>query len=259
MIKLAIAGACGRMGTAIYGLAQKNKNFQVTGLIESPRNALVGKKLGDITVQSDISKVVKDCDVVIDFTAPGSSLANVITIAKAKKAVVIGTTGFEERQREELVRIIKPIAAVISPNMSLGANLLFDFTERMAALLPGYDAEIVEIHHNLKKDAPSGTAKRLAESVKWGRKGEGRFVHGREGVTGERKAEEIGVMALRGGDVVGDHTVFFMGQGERVELIHRATSRDAFASGALTAAEWVVKQKPGLYDMRDVLGIRSRD
>jgi 4-hydroxy-tetrahydrodipicolinate reductase len=141
--------------------------------------------------------------------------------------------------------------------MSLSANVLFDVAERVARSLPGYDSEIVEIHHNMKKDSPSGTAQTLADSVRRGKNG-GTFIYGRHGLVGERKPEEIGVHAVRGGDVVGDHTVLFLGAGERIELVHRVTSRDAFAQGAVVAARWLVsnKKSAGLYDMRDVLGLK---
>ena len=253
MIRLGICGAGGRMGSAILSLAVKDKDIQVTGLVEAPGYPLVGKDVQGVALRGGLREVVDKCDVIIDFTSPASTLENAQVLARSGKALVVGTTGLQGKDRELFIQTVKAIPVVFSPNMSLGANLLFEYVEAMARLLPGYDAEIVEIHHNLKKDAPSGTAHRLAESVQRGKQG-GDFVYGRQGLVGERKPSEIGVHALRGGDVVGDHTVFFMGNGERVELIHRVTSREAFANGALTAAKWLGGKPAGLYDMRDVLG-----
>jgi 4-hydroxy-tetrahydrodipicolinate reductase len=209
----------------------------------------------------------------VDFTVVRSTADYRVQYASAltagKTAIVVCTwdgtaganakvyvNGIDGAKREELARTVKNIPVVLSPNMSLSANVLFDMVETLARALPGYDAEIFEIHHNKKKDAPSGTAKRLAESVKKGRAA-GEFVFGRSGLVGERTPQEIGVHALRGGDVVGDHTVFFIGNGERIELAHRVTSRNAFAAGALVAAKWLARQPAGLYDMRDVLGLKK--
>jgi 4-hydroxy-tetrahydrodipicolinate reductase len=171
--------------------------------------------------------------------------------------LVIGTTGIVGTQRDALAAAVKGIPCVLSSNMSLSANVLFDVAERVARALPGYDNEVVEIHHNQKKDSPSGTAQTLAEAVKRG-KGRGNFVYGRHGLVGARTSDEIGVHAVRGGDVVGDHTVLFLGVGERIELVHRVTSRDALAGGAIVAAKWLIQNKKpaGLYDMRDVLGLK---
>jgi 4-hydroxy-tetrahydrodipicolinate reductase len=252
MIRLAIVGM-GRMGQAILAQARKDKGLEAA--------VLVGRKAGRTPdgqeIVSDLGAALKAADVLIDFTGPEATLANAPAVAKAGKALVVGTTGLTGNLRERFVSAVKPIPCVLSSNMSLSANVMFDLAERVARSLPAYDAEVVEIHHNLKKDAPSGTAQTLAESVRKG-KGAGSFVHGRHGLVGERKKEEIGVHAVRGGDVVGDHTVLFLGQGERIELVHRVTSRDAFAQGALSAAKWLVSNKKpaGLYDMRDVLGLR---
>jgi 4-hydroxy-tetrahydrodipicolinate reductase len=249
MTKIVICGGAGRMGQAILALALKNKNLAVAGLVEAANHPLTGRLLNGVPVRTDLAAAARDADVVIDFTAPEST---------ARNAGIVGTTGLEGKLRQTFLRGVRKIPVVFSPNMSLGANVLFDAVERLARLLPAYDAEISEIHHNLKKDAPSGTARRLAESVVRARGKSAFLIFGRNGLVGARKPGEVGVHALRGGDVVGDHTVFFMGPGERVELTHRAASRDAFAAGALTAAQWVVRQKPGLYDMSDVLGLKLR-
>jgi 4-hydroxy-tetrahydrodipicolinate reductase len=255
MIKLAICGAGGRMGQAILSLALKDKSLSVSGLVERADSPLVGKKFQDIPVAGNLKDALKGADVVIDFTAAESTVKNAADVAAAGRALVVGTTGITGPLKETFLEGVKNIPVVFSPNMSLSANVMFDVAETVARLLPQYDAEVVEIHHSLKKDSPSGTAQRLAESVQKGR-GKGRFVYGRQGLVGERKAEEIGVHAVRGGDVVGDHTVFFMGAGERIELVHRVASREAFAAGALVAAKWLVGKPAGLYDMRDVLGLR---
>jgi 4-hydroxy-tetrahydrodipicolinate reductase len=259
MVKLAICGAGGRMGQAILAAASKNKNAQVTGLVEKAGCPMVGTTVNGVKVSQDLAAAAGQADVVIDFTSAEAALKNADVMARASKAYVVGTTGLAGPAREQFVAKVKKIPVVLSPNMSLSANVLFQFAEDLARLLPTYDAEVVEIHHNLKMDSPSGTAQRLAEAIAAGRgQGDpGRFVYGRHGLAGERQPAEVGVHAVRGGDVVGDHTVFFLGAGERIELVHRVTSREAFAQGALIAALWVARQKPGLYDMRDVLGLRK--
>lgn len=255
-LSLGILGAGGRMGRAIAALAAEDPALKITGLLEAHGSPNVGKTLHGVTITDRLPEVLNHAQVLVDFTAPPAALGHAAAAAAHGKPLVIGTTGIDGAKREELAASVKSIPVVLSPNMSLSANVLFDVVETLARALPGYDAEIFEIHHNKKKDAPSGTAKRLAESVKKGRAA-GEFVFGRSGLVGERKAQEIGVHALRGGDVVGDHTVFFIGNGERIELAHRVTSRDAFAGGALVAAKWVVGKPAGLYDMRDVLGLKK--
>jgi 4-hydroxy-tetrahydrodipicolinate reductase len=257
MIKLAICGAGGRMGRAVFDAASKAKGVQVSGLLEKAGSPHVGKTFNDIPITARLEDLLPCSDVFIDFTAPESTAQTAAALAAAGKALVVGTTGLTGPLLEKFNASVKNIPVVLSPNMSLSANVLFDVAERLARLLPDYDAEIVEIHHNLKKDAPSGTAKGLAEAIARGRDGKSKFVHGRDGLPGERKPEEIGVHAVRGGDVVGDHTALFLGRGERIELVHRVTSREAFAHGAVAAALWLAGKKPGLYDMRDVLGLKS--
>jgi len=253
MIKLVIIGAAGRMGQAIRTQALKDKDVQITGLVDrAPGRASDGAE-----VTADLNAVLKNADVLIDFTGPEAALANAPKIAKAGKALVVGTTGLTGEKRDAFIAAVQAIPCVLSSNMSLSANVMFDVAERVARALPDYNNEIVEIHHGLKKDSPSGTAQTLADAVKRG-KGAGKFVYGRHGLVGERSPEEIGIHAVRGGDVVGDHTVLFLGAGERIELVHRVTSREAFAAGALAAAKWLVQDKKpaGLYDMRDVLGLK---
>jgi len=259
MINLVICGAGGRMGQTLQALAGKSKEFSVMGLLEAKGHPLVGQDVHGIRVGTDLKKVLSSCEVVIDFTVPESTLKNASLVAESKKAYVVGTTGWSGNKRKVFVRLVSSIPVVFSPNMSLGANLLFEYSEALARVLPEYDVEITEVHHNLKKDSPSGTAQRLAEGVAKGHGRADQYVYGRHGILGSRKTGEIGIHSLRGGDAVGDHTVFFIGQGERIELTHRATSRDAFANGALTAAKWLVGREPGLYDMRDVLKDRTGD
>ena len=255
-LSIGILGAGGRMGQAIAALAAEDAGLSIGGLLEAHDSPNLGKTFYGVPVTDQLQDVLGKAQVFIDFTSPPAALGHATAIAAAGKPLVIGTTGIDGAKREELARTVKNIPVVVSPNMSLSANVLFDMVETLARALPGYDAEIFEIHHNKKKDAPSGTAKRLAESVKKGRAA-GEFVFGRSGLVGERTPQEIGVHALRGGDVVGDHTVFFIGNGERIELAHRVTSRNAFAAGALVAAKWLVRQPAGLYDMRDVLGLKK--
>jgi 4-hydroxy-tetrahydrodipicolinate reductase len=220
---------------------------------------LAGCKASEILISSDFETACADAEVLVDFTFHAATVEHARHAAELKKAMVIGTTGLSEDEEALLRTSAESIPIVYAPNMSMGINLLFLLVEQTAAALKdaGYDIEIVERHHRLKKDAPSGTALGLGRAAA---KGAGWdlddvAVHGREGHTGERTAEEIGFHAVRGGDIVGDHTVLFASEGECVELSHRATTRDTFAIGALRAAKWVVGQTPGLYSMQDVLGL----
>lgn len=245
MPKIIITGAKGQMGQAIAACARRQPQFQIVGQIDE----------GD-----DLRAVIDNGDVVIDFSFHSATAGIASICAEHKKALVIGTTGHSDQERAEITKHKSQIPIVLSSNYSTGVNTLFWLTRKAAEILgPGFDLEIVEMHHRLKKDAPSGTAKTLAEILAPVRKQQLREVirHGRSGITGERTSEEIGMHSLRGGDVVGDHTVIFATAGERVELTHKASSRDTFANGALRAAEWVLKQKPGLYDMQDVLGLKD--
>ena len=244
MTRLIIAGAKGRMGQALVRCAQS-----IPGLV--------------IVAQFDqgegLREFITHGDVVVDFTFHESTLPLAEICAAHKKAMVIGTTGHSETEQKELVQISSQIPMVWSSNFSTGVNTLFWLTRRAVEILgPDFDVEIVEMHHRLKKDAPSGTAKTLAKIVADARHQDaaGLLRHGREGLVGERTREEIGIHSLRGGDVVGDHTVVFAAAGERLELTHRASTRETFASGALRAAQWVVGKAPGIYDMQDVLGLR---
>lgn len=265
MTKIIVVGACGRMGSTIMRLAVEDGGFDLVGAIEREDSPYLGEdssrfggKKG-LLITSSLKDVAERDTVIIDFTHRESTLKNVL-VAKEKNApMVIGTTGFEKGHIEEIERFAKSgFPCVLSPNMSMGVNLLFKLVEEAARVLKDdYDVEILEIHHRMKKDAPSGTAIKLGQIIAktLGRDYEKVAVYERKGMTGERTKEEIGMQTLRAGDVVGEHTVIFGGMGERLELIHRAHSRENFARGALRAAKWV-KDKPfGLYSMKDVLNL----
>jgi 4-hydroxy-tetrahydrodipicolinate reductase len=267
-MKIAVSGAAGRMGKRILALSHDHPAVEITGALVAQGSPALGRDAGEyaglghigIPIVDDVEQVLSGCDVLVDFSAPAASVAHVKAAAAAGKAIVVGTTGFSDEQRKELAEVGAKTRFLIAPNMSMGVNLLFSLVERVArALGPEYDVEIVESHHKMKKDAPSGTADKLAQIISralqrdLGAVG----VYGRKGIVGERKPEEIGVMALRGGDIVGEHTVMFVTTGERLELIHRAHSRDAFAKGAVQAALWLVGQPNGMYDMQHVLGLKE--
>ena len=227
-----------------------------TGLLE-----MLGRKDGGPAISGDFKDVIDGADVVIDFTAPSASLEHFNLATDRGKAIVIGSTGFSKEQIAAIHGRSSEAHCVLAPNMSVGVNVMFKLAEEAAKVLGSdYDMEIVEIHHNKKKDAPSGTAARLAEicAQATNRELEKSAVYGRHGMVGERKPEEIGVVSLRAGDVVGEHTLIFGGPGERLEITHRAGSRKNFAMGATRAAGWIVNQKPGIYDMQDVLSLRER-
>jgi 4-hydroxy-tetrahydrodipicolinate reductase len=244
MTKIIITGSKGRMGRALIACATQHPEIEVVGQIDQ----------GD-----DLAAVLGKTNVVVDFSSHSATPGIAALCAENKKAMVIGTTGHSDEARTQIAQFTSRIPIVLSANFSTGVNALFWLTRKAAEILgPGFDLEIVEMHHRLKRDAPSGTARTLAEILAAARKQQLEKVarHGREGIVGERTSEEIGVHSVRGGDVVGDHTVIFATTGERLELTHKASSRDTFANGALRAAQWVIKQKPGLYDMQDVLGLK---
>lgn len=261
-----MAGALGRMGRTILGLAVKDKDFKITGALEQPGRSEIGADIGPflgssslgVALSSDKKAVLKNADVLIDFTHFSAAAENLAAAVRSGTGVVLGTTALPPAVLKKLRLASKKIPVVQSPNMSIGVNLLFRLAEIAARTLDeSYDMEMIEIHHRNKKDAPSGTAMKLLEVVA---KARGRnpakgTVFGREGDTGARPAGQIGSFALRGGDVVGDHTLYFFGDGERIELTHKASSREAFAKGALAAAKFIAKRKNGLYDMSQVLGI----
>jgi 4-hydroxy-tetrahydrodipicolinate reductase len=266
MIRVAVLGIGGRMGGRIATAVRAEPQLRLAAATERPDSPQIGRDAGivagtgeaGVPVSPSIEEALsRGVDVAIDFTAAEAALKHAKACARAKVALVIGTTGFSPAQKAELADAAKEIPLVLSPNMSVGVNVLFRLVADAArALGPAYEVEIVEMHHRAKKDAPSGTALKLAEAAAGGldldlqKAG----VYSRHGDTGERRAGTIGIQALRGGDVVGDHTVYFLADGERIELTHRATSRDNFARGAIRAAKFVVGKPAGLYDLQDVLG-----
>lgn len=267
MIKTIVCGAAGKMGRRICALVAEDSGVELVGAVEAKTSPTIGQDIGvvigvqpvGVSVNDDLKKVIDYGDVVIDFTAAGATLEHVRIAAEGKTPIVIGTTGLSSSQIGDIKKFSAVIPVVLAPNMSLGVNVLFKLVEEVSKTLGGdYDIEIVEMHHRFKVDAPSGTALKLAELAAKGLgvKLEEAGVFGRKGLIGERKPKEIGVMTLRGGDVVGEHTVIFAGLGERIELTHRASSRDTFARGALRAAKWVVDKLPSLYSMQDVLGLK---
>ena len=244
MTKVLINGYKGRMGQALLACAARLPDIQIVGQVDQ----------GD-----DLRPVLPKCDVVIEFSFHSVTPAVASLCAEYGKALVIGTTGHSDAEKSQIANRKSQIPMVWASNYSTGVNTLFWLTRKAAEILgPGFDLEVVEMHHRLKKDAPSGTATTLLEILADTRKLQLQEAvrHGRAGITGERTRTEIGMHALRGGDVVGDHTVIFAADGERVELTHKASSRDTFANGALRAAQWVGQQNPGLYDMQDVLGLK---
>ena len=265
-IKLVVAGSAGRMGRALIEAVLDAPDLALAAALEQKGNAHVGEPVnepvggsGGIRIIDDIAKAVADAGVFVDFTRPEGTLAHLAACRQQRVNMVIGTTGFGDVQKKEIATATRDIAIVMSPNFSVGVNVAFRLLEVAArALGGGYDVEIVEAHHRHKVDAPSGTALRMGDVVAHalGRDLKKHAVYGREGVTGERKDETIGFATIRGGDLVGDHTVMFIGAGERLEISHRASSRANFANGALRAARFVAKQKSGLFDMADVLGFK---
>lgn len=241
-LNILINGARGRMGQAVAGAA-KEMGVTVSGAVD----------VGD-----DVAAGLAGCDVVIDFSSHAATRSLLELAVSRGKPVVLGTTGHAAAEKKELLALAARVPCVWAGNFSVGVNLLFALTRRASAVLGAdYDAEVIEMHHRFKKDAPSGTAARLLEIILEERKlGAEALRHGRAGITGERTATEVGIHALRGGDVVGDHTVMFAALGERLELTHKASDRGIFARGALRAAGWIVGQAPGVYDMQDVLGLR---
>lgn len=266
MVELVVAGAAGRMGGRVIALARGAANLRVVGAFERPGHPDLGRDAGEVAggghlglpLAADPAPLLGPGRVLVEFTAPEPTLAHVGLAAGRGAGAVVGTTGLTPPQVEEIRRLAARVPILFSPNMSVGVNLAFRVLALMAtALGDDYDVEITEIHHRMKKDAPSGTAAKMAEVIAeaLGRRIADAGVYGRHGLVGERTTKEIGVHALRGGDVVGEHTVVFSTAGERLELTHRAHSRDTFAHGALRAARFVAGARPGLYSMLDVLGL----
>jgi len=267
MIRIGVAGAAGKMGSRISALCREYEGLELKGAFERAGHKDIGRDLGAIvgigeagvSLEDSIEKVLDHVDIIIDFTSIESTKDNLKAAAAKGKAMVIGTTGLSKDDLNEMAPLLSKIPCVMASNMSLGVNLLLRVLQDVARVLgDDYDIEIVEAHHRLKKDAPSGTALKMAQVIAEAvnRDLEKVANYGRHGIIGQRPQKEIGIQTVRAGDIVGEHTVLFGGLGERIEITHKASSRDTFARGALKAALWLANQKPGLYDMQDVLNLK---
>ncbi len=269
MIRAVVCGAAGRMGGRITAMMRESDDFTLVGAVERSGNERIGHDAGEVAgigkigvpLVGDLGTVMSQGQVIIDFTTPHATMTHVALAVQAQVPVVVGTTGLTAADLERIKALSSTVPCVVSPNMSVGVNVLLKALAEVAATLgDAYDVEIVETHHRFKQDAPSGTALKMAQVIAQtlGRELDTAGIYGRSGVTGARSTEEIAIHALRAGDVIGDHTVIFGGMGERIEMTHRAHSRDNFARGALRAARWIIGRPPGMYDMQDVLGLRAR-
>ena len=265
--KVAICGAAGRMGKTLIEVCTETEGVDITAATEHPDSERLGQDSGEVAgldknnvaITADISTVLENVDVVIDFTVPHVTVSNIEACVDAGKKMVIGTTGLDDRQKDIISSASQSIGIVFAPNMSIGVNLCFKLAELTAGIIgEDSDIEIIEAHHRMKKDAPSGTAVRLGEIIadRLGRNLKDCAVYGRQGITGERDKQTIGFETIRAGDIVGDHSVMFASSGERIEITHRASSRKTFSSGAVRAAQWIMGRSSGLYDMQDVLGLK---
>ena len=267
MIRIAVAGATGRMGSRITAISKEYEGLQLSGAFERKGHPDSGKDIGSllgigdagVKLADNLESIIDNVDLVISFTTVEASLEHLRLASSKGKAMVLGTTGFSKDALTEVSELTRKIPCVMASNMSTGVNLLLRVLQDIARVLgDGYDIEIIEAHHRMKKDAPSGTALKMAQAISEavGRNLDDVAVYARKGIIGERTAKEIGIQTIRAGDIVGEHTVIFGGLGERIEITHKASSRDTFARGALRAALWVYGKKAGLYDMQDVLGLK---
>ena len=264
--RIAIAGVSGRMGRMLIEAVRATDDCQLAGALDVPASPAIGTDaaafLGftsGVAIASDLRTGLKDAQVLIDFTRPEGTMAHLAVCRELGVQAVIGTTGFSDAEKAKIATIAKDIAIVMAPNMSVGVNVTFKLLEMAAkALSTGYDIEIIEAHHRHKVDAPSGTALKMGEVIAdaLGRDLKDCAVYAREGITGERDPSTIGFSAIRGGDIVGDHTVLFAGTGERIEITHKSSSRVTYAQGSLRAVRFLEGQRAGLFDMYDVLGLR---
>ena len=266
MINVSILGAAGKMGKTNIEVFNNDKDITLVGAIEREGSPFIGQDAGSVAgigeigvkITSNLEEIIAKTDVAIDFTTIDSTLMNLEIVKNYNKSIVIGTTGFNAEQKEKINEASKTISIVFSPNMSIGINTLFYMVKKAVELLGNdFETEIIEIHHNQKKDAPSGTALEFGKIISnsKGLNFNNVTVYGREGQVGKRKKDEIGILSVRVGDVVGEHTIIFGAPGERIEFVHKASSRKTFASGALRAAKFLAKKNNGLYTMEDVLGI----
>jgi len=263
-IRVAISGACGRMGKELIRAVAEFSEFQLVSAFEKASHPEIGTDAGisaglkelKMKIGSDAEAGIKLAELLIEFTFPEPTIEHLRIAVKYGTRMVIGTTGFSEKQMQEIKKASEKIAILVSPNMSLGVNLLFYLARQSAKILgAGYDLEVIEAHHRQKKDAPSGTALKLAEALAEGRGWDLKEVacYHRQGMIGARPDKQIGIQTIRGGDIVGEHTAIFAGEGERIELTHRVSSRATFAKGALRAGRWLMGKPPGLYSMQDYL------
>jgi len=263
-IKIAITGCLGRMGSRIAKIGFADPEIKIIGATETKNHPRIGQNLGkiikednlDVIISKDLAIAADAADVIIDFTSPSATISNLSIARSLKIPIVIGTTGLTDEEHKIIESAARSIPVLCSSNMSIGINVLFKIAPEAANLLGvDYDIEIIEAHHNKKKDSPSGTAKTLAENIAdaKGKRLKPIAVYGREGNVGERKKGEIGIHSLRAGDIVGEHTIVYAGDGERIEITHRADSRDIFAKGALCAGKYIVDKSPGLYSMQNVI------
>ncbi len=267
MIKAIVSGAAGRMGKRIINALSQTEGIELGAALEVPGNPVLGQDAGElagigktgIKLTASIEEALAAGNVIIDFSSPTATIQHLLAAAKAGVAMVIGTTGLSPEDIARVQEAGQKIPCVMAPNMSVGINLLLNILPQMARVLRDYDIEIVEAHHRHKKDAPSGTALKLAQVLAQAKDSDldEVGVYGRYGLSGERPTEQIGVHAVRGGDIVGVHTVLFAGPGESLEVTHRAHSRDTFAQGAVRAAKFAANAPLGLYDMQDVLGLKK--
>jgi 4-hydroxy-tetrahydrodipicolinate reductase len=268
MIRIAIVGVTGRMGLCLIKAAALADKAEFSAAVSRPESLAVGKDAGELAgisavgvkVVDSLASVVDQFDVLIDFTRPDASMEYIDICRQAGKKIVIGTTGYSDVQKARIAEAAKEVAIVLAPNMSIGVNLSLKLLEIAAKVMGDYtDIEVIEAHHRHKIDAPSGTALRMGEVVAaaLGRDLKDCAIYGREGNTGERDRKTIGFSTIRAGDIVGEHTVMFADEGERVEITHKATSRMTFANGAVRAAVWLKDKQTGLYDMQDVLGLKN--
>ena len=258
-MKLGVTGAAGRMGRALVEAIQAERELKLTAALEAAGSPALGSEVAGVRIAADVAAAVGACDVLIDFTRPEGTMEHLEACVARSRAIVIGTTGFSEAQLKSIREAAKKIPVCLSPNFAVGVNVLFKTVEEAArALGADYDVEIIEAHHRHKVDAPSGTALKLGEIIASQLKTNLSKTekHGRHGDTGERPRGQIGFHAIRGGDIVGEHTVVFAGTGERLELTVRSQSRMTYATGAVRAAKWLKNQRAGLYDMFDVLGLK---
>jgi len=266
MIKVIVCGGCGRMASKVAQLIYQDSELKLMGIVESSTHPDIGKEWGatvgqsktGIMVVDNLESIIQDADQIVEFTNPKVSLQHLEIVAKYKKTMIIGTTGFSGEEIEKMKSLSQNIPFLFSPNMSLGVNLLIKLAvETAVSLGDSYDIEIIESHHRFKKDAPSGTAKKLAQEIAKAKNInlDEVGIYGRQGLIGERKREEIGIHSIRGGDITGEHIVMFTALGERIELTHKAHSRDTFAYGTIQAIKFMEEKSAGFYEMKDVLKI----